>query len=970
MTPGPQDDARKPEQVNPDHTILVGSKGAAPMQAMAFAPELGEEEAGEMLGPFKLVERLGRGTFGSVWRATRTQPFEQEVAIKIMRKDVASAEGPAATQARFDLERQVLAELDHPGIARVFDGGVSEKGRNYFVMELVRGVPITQFCDERQLSIRDRLELFIQVCEAVHYAHQHGVLHRDLKPGNILAFQAEGQQSTGHSGLRAKVIDFGLAKVTLRASSVRHQFVERGLALGTPEYMSPEQAAGEVAIDARTDIYGLGAVLYELLVGAAPFDAKWLRSRGLEAMVKALRESDPPSPSERLSSLASSVEPAVASSIATLCKARGMDARRLLDLLRRELNLLPMKAMRRNPSDRYRSAVELADDMRNYLEGRPLIAAPPSATYRARKFVRRHWGAVVATAAVAASLVAATVLSTWFGLAEAEARRVAEERREQVTKIAKFQQQMLAQVDPQLAGADLLRSLERRLDEALHDRRVPDRDRAAAIERLREGLRDVNPTDAATDFMDQVILRPASVAASSDYADQPVVKAGLQQTLSQIYYQLGMADEALPLQKSAVELRSLALGPMHRDTLDSSVWLGRVLQKTSQPDMATAATLLKDALDARTRQFGPDDPDTRDSLESLAFLEKAQGNRDAALGHVQRLLVPSGNARPEERGRTAATLSTLLLDLGQPAEAVKVLERAQAEFPPDRYRNRQLELLVMNNLALAQLGLAKAMSGTGDTSAEATWDAAQTSYRTVLERAAGVLGEENPLTLEYRNGLAVTMLERGRAAEAKDIAEKGVALAMRGPGAAAPCTLRLQTTVVQARSMLGDGAGAWTLAEAAEQAGLASPMYDPELLLDLRKSAASVAESAGRLEDAEKRLRAVHQAYQAMVNGGKLKAEDIPAIDAATNLGRVLTARGSHAEANAVLSAAVSAAMKRRPDSGALWAATTQLLASSEAWAKAEPSSAVAQTKLAEARARAEQVRQGRESFLAAAGRP
>ncbi|NBX24964.1 MAG: hypothetical protein EBQ99_02765 [Planctomycetes bacterium] len=968
MMPEAAGDGGHPGPNQPDHTMAMGTVAIASGAPIPLAPEVHEEQAGESVGPFRLVERLGRGTFGSVWRAVRTEPFDQEVAVKIMRKDVASAEGPAATQARFDLERQVLAELDHPGIARVFDGGISEKGRNFFVMELVRGVPITQFCDANRLSIRDRLELFIQVCEAVHYAHQHGVLHRDLKPGNILAFQVEGERALGSSAFKAKVIDFGLAKVTLRASSVRHQFVERGLALGTPEYMSPEQAAGDVGVDGRSDIYGLGAVLYELLVGAAPFDAKSLRSRGLEAMVKVLRESDPPSPSDRLSSLASVAEPALRSSVTDLCRARGLDPRRLLDLLRRELNLLPMKAMRRNPADRYRSAVEMADDVRNYLDGRPLIAAPPSAVYRARKFVRRHWGAVLATAAVAASLVAATVLSTWFGMAEARARRLAEQRERQTREVARFQQDMLAQVDPRLAGIDLLRSLERRLDEGLRDRGVPEAERAVAVERLRQDLVDVNPTDAAADFMDQVILRPAAGTADRQFGDQPLVRAGLQQALARTYFALGLAEQAWPLQESALGIREQVLGGEHRDTLEATAWAGRI--RLDLQDLEGAERYLVAAKDARERLFGRTDPDTRDSLRSMVNLEASRKRWEPAIAISRELLAGSSAGSAEERWRTSASLGTLLLNQGDPREAVRVLQPVQAALATERNPDPRLSMLVLNNLAHAQKVAAQTLERTGDSGADPMWQAAERTYGSLLRAASSELGDEHPDTLRYRNNLAMLLIDRKRGGEAAELLAVSVSQSTRARGGDDLATLRLRNALAIAKEAGGDLPGACDEIRSVESVCALRYGADAEATMAFRETAANMLEKAGDLPSAESRFRAIWTAQQARVASGGAPPEDPRVIDAATNLARVLTRLGRHAEAEAVLMPAATAALRRKPDSEALWNSTQQLLATCKAWAEAQPSDAVAQSKLSEATARERKVRADREAFLAKTAAP
>ena len=374
------------------------------------------ESAGDLIGPYKLVSRLGEGGFGTVWLAERRAPFDQRVALKLIKPGMDSK----TVVARFEQERQALAVLNHPGIAKVIDGGLTPKGRPYFAMEYVKGETITAFCDRQKLGLRDRLMLFKQACEAVQHAHLKGIVHRDIKPANILAFDSEGE------GPKVKVIDFGVAKAMSRPLTEKTIFTETGQMIGTPEYMSPEQADPTSAdIDIRSDIYSLGVLLYELIAGATPFDGSELRSKAYGEIQRILREVDPPRPSDRLSTI-SAKDAALSSRIES---ARGTRIRELAKTLRSELEWIPLKAIRKEPRHRYQTAIQLAEDVENYLEGRPLVAGPESATYRIGKYARRHKALSTTILAVTVSLVAGLSLATWqWQRAEANAAEARTER--------------------------------------------------------------------------------------------------------------------------------------------------------------------------------------------------------------------------------------------------------------------------------------------------------------------------------------------------------------------------------------------------------------------------------------------------------------------------------------------------------------------------------------------------------------
>jgi WD40 repeat protein/serine/threonine protein kinase len=370
------------------------------------------EEVGTSIGPYKLMQKLGEGGMGVVWVAEQTEPVKRRVALKVIKPGMDSAR----ILHRFEAERQALALMDHTNIAKVFDAGTTPEGRPYFVMELVKGVPITRYCDELHLSLRERLELFVPVCQAIQHAHQKGIIHRDIKPANVLMAVQDGKPMP-------KVIDFGVAKALHQRLTDQSLYTEIGQIIGTLEYMSPEQAElSALDIDTRADVYALGVLLYELLTGTTPLDPKRLRKAAYSEIVRLIREEEPPKPSTRLTQSKES--------LANLAVQRRTDPANLTRAVRGELDWIVMKCLEKDRTRRYETANNVARDVERYLKDEPVEACPPSAGYRLRKFARRFRAALAVALVIAALLVLGTVTSLWLAMRAMAAEQLAETARE------------------------------------------------------------------------------------------------------------------------------------------------------------------------------------------------------------------------------------------------------------------------------------------------------------------------------------------------------------------------------------------------------------------------------------------------------------------------------------------------------------------------------------------------------------
>jgi non-specific serine/threonine protein kinase/serine/threonine-protein kinase len=483
--------------------LLSASDEAREFLTIAGAPaaaiEPSHDRLDSWLGPYHLLDVLGEGGFGVVYLAEQTRPIHRRVALKVLKAGIDAKQ----VIARFEAERQALALMDHPNIAQVFDAGETESGVPYFVMEHVQGIAITEFCDRERLRVRDRLELFLQVCDAVHHAHQKGVIHRDIKPSNILVTQRDGRAI-------AKVIDFGVVKATNQKLTERSFQTREGMIVGTIGYMSPEQTGAHGgAVDTRSDIYSLGVVLYELLVGALPIEREKLAETAWLEALRVVREEDAPRLGARLSTMgASALE---------VAQCRGVEERTLARQLRGELEWITMRALEKDPARRYASASEFAADIRRHLANEPVSAGPPSTAYRLRKYAKRHRLGVAAAAAV---LLAMIVGSVGIGIGLARARRAEQQARreaESATRVADFL------VD-------------------LFETANPDRSQGAAV-------------------TVQTVLDLGARRIQGQLQQDPLVRARLLETLGQAHLSLGLYDPGIDLLRSALETTRTVLPP-------------------------------------------------------------------------------------------------------------------------------------------------------------------------------------------------------------------------------------------------------------------------------------------------------------------------------------------------------------------------------------------------------------------------
>lgn len=759
------------ERKEPTTDLSSVSDMAATLGAESGALGSVKETPGAWIGPYRLLRVIGEGGFGSVFMAQQDHPVQRTVAVKIIKLGMDTRQ----VVARFEQERQALAVMEHPNIARVLDAGATDTGRPYFVMELVEGESIVAYCDSNNLTIPGRLELFSQVCGGVQHAHTKGIIHRDIKPSNVLVSMQEGRP-------HAKVIDFGIAKATSARPTEMTRVTEHHQLIGTPEYMSPEQAEGSADIDTRTDVYSLGVLLYELLTGSTPFNGTELRSAAYNEIQRIIREVDPPKPSTRLSEKSGTLEGVAA--------RRKTEPRKLGGVIRGDLDWIVMKAMEKERSRRYETASGLAADVRRYLSGEAVVAAPPSKLYRLNKFVRRHKGAVLAGAAVASSLLFGVLGFAWQARVAGgqRDRAVAAEtdskkRADELQQVSDFQGTMLSQINATDAGEKLVADIRERFSKALEKAEVALAERTARTAVFARELSEVNATDAAAAMIERTILKPSIKAIDEKFKDQPAVDASLRQTVAGLYSTLGIDQEAIALLRSAVGTRLRLLGADHSATLSSQSRLAGLL--TLNPGSDEGVALLRDTLERSRRVLGPEHPETLAIMSNLGNFLRTRSNFAEAQPLLRDALEGRRRVLGSEHRETLISLNTygyLLIEQGNNAETEtywrEAYETGKRVFGAD-----DPDTLVWT----ANVG--------GLMSELGRWEEAAALYREAADGFRRVRGEEHPYTLGCLAALSLPLNRLGRLDEAEKITLSVLEAQRRTLGDENPSTLQTLATL-------------------------------------------------------------------------------------------------------------------------------------------------------------------------------
>jgi len=685
---------------DPDRTRSTGAPGGA---------------AAGQIGPYRLLQLLGEGGMGEVWLAEQKTPIHRTVALKLIKAGMDTK----AVVARFESERQALAMMDHPSIARVFDAGSTAEGRPYFVMEYVPGLPITEYCDKHRLTIKERLELFLQVCDGVQHAHQKAIIHRDLKPSNVLVVEQDSKPVP-------KIIDFGLAKATAQRLTDKTMFTELGVIMGTPEYMSPEQAdQSEQNIDTRTDVYSLGVILYQLLVGALPFDAKAMRAAGFEEILRKIREEEPPKPSTKIRSMGDAS--------AASGEKRNEEPRSFAQHLRGELDWITMKALEKDRTRRYGAASELAADISRYLRNEPVEAGPATAAYRMQKYALRHRIALGAAAGLVLLLAGfAVVQAVELHRIKAERNR-ADRERDRATRVTEFMTNMFKVSDPSEARGNSI----------------------TARETLDKASKDID----------------------TGLARDPEAQAQMMNVMGDVYDNLGLYPRAHSLQQKSLEIRRRVLGAEHHDTLESMNSLAVLLLEEGQ--YAEAEKLDRETLDIRRRALGPEHPDTRNSMINLASVLENEGHyAEAEKLDRETLDIRRRAVGPEDPTTLSSTdgLAAVLWSEGRYAEAEK-LYRETLDI-----RRRLLGPEHPDTLG-SVIRLAATLYREGH------YTEAEKLDRETLDIQRRVLGPEHPWTLTSMSNLAALLDVEGHYAEAEKLDRERLEIERRVLGPEHPDTL-------------------------------------------------------------------------------------------------------------------------------------------------------------------------------------